>query len=101
MSATREGARGYGSLNEESNAMQVEILGPFRLELSAMQLIENGGWTAYAAVRNADDSETRERVSLLPYQRVVGDAVFASEAAALAAARRVAIALAAATEPQG
>ncbi|KAA0077499.1 hypothetical protein CIW54_25715 [Paraburkholderia sp. T12-10] len=78
--------------------MRVEMLGRLRLELSAMQLIENGGWTAYAAIRSADGGEPQEQVSLLPYQRVVGDAVFPSEAAALAAARRVALALAAQPE---
>jgi hypothetical protein len=76
----------------KGHAMQVEILGPYRLELSAMQLIENGGWAAYAAVRGAED-EGDAPVNLLPYQRIVDDAVFASEAAALAAARRVAMAL--------
>ncbi|MGN6319314.1 hypothetical protein [Trinickia sp.] len=81
--------------------MHVEMLGRFRLELSAMQLIENGGWTAYAAVRDAHADEPRETVSVLPYQRVVGDAVFASEAAALAAARRVAMALASSADMAG
>ncbi|HTH76581.1 MAG TPA: hypothetical protein VL635_19480 [Trinickia sp.] len=81
--------------------MQVEMLGRFRLELSAMQLIENGGWTAYAAVRDARADEPRETMSVLPYQRVVGDAVFASEAAALAAARRVAMALASSADMAG
>ncbi len=74
--------------------MRVEIVGPYRLELSAMQLIDNGGWTAYAAVRSADGEDADPpKISILPYQRVVDDAVFESEAAALAAARRVAIAL--------
>ncbi|MEJ8798270.1 hypothetical protein WKR88_18425 [Trinickia caryophylli] len=72
--------------------MKVEIHGRYRLELSAMQLIQNGGWTAYAAVRSAHE-DAREQMSVLPYQRVVDEAVFASEAAALAAARRVAMAL--------
>jgi len=44
-------------------------------------------------VRDAADGEPQEHVSLLPFQRVVDDAVFASEAAALAAARRAAMAL--------
>jgi hypothetical protein len=77
----------------KGRVMQVEILGRFRLELSARQLIDNGGWTAFAAVRDAADGEPQEHVSLLPFQRVVDDAVFASEAAALAAARRAAMAL--------
>lgn len=73
--------------------MHVEILGRFRLELCAMQLIDNGGWAAYAALRSTDDETPREPTSLLPYQRMADDAVFESEAAALAAARRVAMAL--------
>ncbi len=77
-------------------------MGPYRLELTAMQLIENGGWTAYAAVRSAEDKDVDEpKVSILPYQRVVDDAVFESEAAALAAARRVAIALVGAARAAG
>lgn len=72
--------------------MRVEILGPYRLELSAKQLIENGGWTTFAAVRSADD-EGEMQVNLPPYPRGVDDAVFEGEAAALAAAKRVAIAL--------
>jgi hypothetical protein len=71
--------------------MRVEILGRYRIELSARQLIENGGWTAYAAVRGAQE-EGDAQLTLLPYQRVVGDAVFESEDSALAAARRVAMA---------
>jgi hypothetical protein len=79
-------------MKERGGAMRVEILGQYRLELSAMQLIDNGGWTAYAAVRGAED-EGQAQLNLLPYQRVVDDIVFASEASALAAARRIAIAV--------
>ena len=79
-------------MKERGCAMRVEILGQYRLELSAMQLIDNGGWTAYAAVRGAED-EGQAQLNLLPYQRVVDDIVFASEASALAAARRIAIAV--------
>ena len=42
--------------------MRVEIVGPYQVELSAMQFIHNGGWAAFAAVRKLD--------------RVVGDAVY-------------------------
>jgi hypothetical protein len=79
-------------MKERGDAMRVEILGQYRLELSAMQLIDNGGWTAYAAVRGAED-EGQAQLNLLPYQRVIDDIVFASEASALAAARRIAIAV--------
>ncbi|RQR45739.1 hypothetical protein DIE21_30825 [Burkholderia sp. Bp9140] len=72
--------------------MHVEFLGTYRFKLFAMQLIENGGWTAYAAVRGAED-EGGTQMSPLPYRRVDDDAAFESEAAALAAARRVAVAL--------
>jgi hypothetical protein len=70
--------------------MQIETLGQYQLELSAMQSIQNGGWTAYAAVRSlaaapADDAD------ILPYQRVASETQFASEAAAIAKARSVAL----------
>jgi hypothetical protein len=70
--------------------MQVEVLGQFRLEMSAMQLIHNGGWAAYLAIRTADDNHQTE-ACLLPYQHVVDEAVFESETAAIAGARRVAM----------
>lgn len=72
--------------------MHVEVLGQYRLELSAMQLIHNGGWTAYLRIRAAEDKRETPP-DLLPYQQVVDEAVFESEAAALAGARRVAMAL--------
>ena len=57
-----------------------------------MQLIHNGGWAAYAAIRTVEeDSQTQP--SLLPYQQVVDEAIFESEEAAIAGARRVALAL--------
>ncbi|MGU7774558.1 hypothetical protein ACV229_30830 [Burkholderia sp. MR1-5-21] len=57
-----------------------------------MQMIHNGGWAAYAAVRLlAHDS--RKKPDLLPYQRVVDEKVFESEAAAIAGARDAAMAL--------
>jgi hypothetical protein len=71
--------------------MQVEVLGQYRLELSAMQLIHNGGWAAYAAIRTVEENQAQP--SLLPYQQVADEAVFESEAAAIAGARRVAMAL--------
>jgi hypothetical protein len=72
--------------------MRVEVHGPYRLELSAMQLIHNGGWAAYLAIREADENHPAQP-DLLPYQQVVDEAVFESEAAAIAGARQVAMAL--------
>ncbi|KAE8753686.1 MULTISPECIES: hypothetical protein [Paraburkholderia] len=72
--------------------MHVEVLGQYRLELSAMQLIHNGGWTAYVAIRTAEENHPAQP-DLLPYQQVVDEAVFESEEAAIAGARRVALAL--------
>lgn len=69
--------------------MHVEVLGQYRLELSAMQLISNGGWVAYLAIRTVAEDQS----DVLPHQRVVGETVFQSEAAAIAGARRVAMAL--------
>jgi hypothetical protein len=72
--------------------MQVEVLGRYRLELSAMQWIHNGGWAAYAAIRTVEE-DGQTQPSLLPYQQVVDEAIFESEEAAIAGARRVALAL--------
>jgi len=72
--------------------MRVENFGPYELELSAMQLIHNGGWAAFAAVRKLDDGADAP-VHVLPYQHVVAHTVFATEAAAIAAARGAAVAL--------
>ncbi|MGF6782394.1 hypothetical protein [Paraburkholderia sp. GAS334] len=72
--------------------MHVEVLGQYRLELSAMQLIHNGGWTAYVGIRTAEENHPAQP-DLLPYQQVVDEAVFESEEAAIAGARRVALAL--------
>ena len=72
--------------------MRVETFGPYQLELSAMQFIHNGGWAAFAAVRKLEDGADVP-VHVLPYQQVVDHTVFATEAAAVAAARGVAFAL--------
>ena len=72
--------------------MHVEVLGRYRLELSAMQLIHNGGWAAYAAIRTLEE-DGQTQTSLLGYQQVADEAIFESEAAAIAGARRVAMAL--------
>lgn len=72
--------------------MHVEVLGQYRLELSAMQLIHNGGWAAYLAIRTIDENQ-QSQSGLLPYQHVVDEAVFESEAAAIAGARRAAMAM--------
>jgi hypothetical protein len=71
--------------------MQIEVVGQYRLELSAKQLIHNGGWMAFVAIRAAE--EDRQAPGFLSYQQVVDEAVFESEAAAIAGARRVALAL--------
>lgn len=72
--------------------MHVEVLGKYRLELSARQWIHNGGWAAYVAIRTVEEDHLA-RPDLLPYQQLVDEAVFETEAAAIAGARRVAMAL--------
>ena len=72
--------------------MRVEIFGPYQVELSAMQFIHNGGWAAFAAVRKLDDGADVS-VHVLPFQHVVDHTVFATEAAAIDAARGVAVAV--------
>ncbi|MDE1182428.1 hypothetical protein [Paraburkholderia sp.] len=72
--------------------MRVEILGPYEVELSAMQFIHNGAWAAFAAIHAHEDGSDAP-VDVLPFQQVVEHAVFESEAAAIAAARGVALAM--------
>ena len=72
--------------------MHVEVLGQYRLELSARQWIHNGGWAAYVAIRIVEEDHPAQP-DLLPYQQLVDEAVFETEAAAIAGARRVAMAL--------
>jgi hypothetical protein len=72
--------------------MQIEVVGQYRLELSAKQLIHNGGWMAFVAICAAEE-DRQAQPGFLPYQQVVDEAVFESEAAAIAGARRVALAL--------
>jgi len=74
--------------------MHTEMLGHYQVELSARQIIDHGGWAAFAAIhevppsRRADDSQA----TIFPTQRVVDETVFESEEAAIAGARRVALA---------
>jgi hypothetical protein len=70
--------------------MHIETLGRYQLVLSAMQSIQNGGWTAYAAVRSMS-TQTAEDAEILPYQRVESDTLYASEAAAIESARSAAL----------
>jgi hypothetical protein len=70
--------------------MHIETLGRYQLVLSAMQSIQNGGWSAYAAVRSVTN-EIMQEEDILPYQRVLGDTLYASEAAAIEGARSVAL----------
>ncbi|BCZ81461.1 hypothetical protein BZM27_40375 [Paraburkholderia steynii] len=72
--------------------MRVEMFGPYQVELSAMQFIHNGGWAAFAAVRKLDDGADVP-VHVLPFQHVVDHTVFATEAAAIDAARGVVVAV--------
>ncbi|CAG9235391.1 hypothetical protein PSAB6_620026 [Paraburkholderia sabiae] len=73
-------------------SMRVENFGPYQLELSAMQFIHNGGWAAFASVRKLDDG-AEAAVPVLPFQQVVDHTVFATEAAAIAAARGAVVAM--------
>jgi hypothetical protein len=72
--------------------MHIEVLGQYQLELSAMQLIQNGGWVAYAAIRLVAQGAAVQP-DILPYRQIADEAVFESEAAAIAGARRAAMAL--------
>ena len=73
--------------------MQTEVLGHFQVELSARQIIDHGGWAAFATIHEvpADDSAPAH-ATIFPTQRVVDETVFESEEAAIAGARQVALA---------
>lgn len=66
--------------------MRVETFGAYQVELSARQFISHGGWAAFASVRKLDDG-AEAPVHVVPFQQVAEYAVFATEAAAIDAAR--------------
>lgn len=70
--------------------MHTEVLGHFQVELSARQIIDHGGWAAFAAIHEVPASD--EQATIFPTQRVVDETVFESEEAAIAGARRIALA---------
>lgn len=72
--------------------MHTETLGHYEVELSARQLIHNGGWAAFAAIHTRAD-HTEERASeAFSREWMVDETVFASEAAAIEGARVAALA---------
>jgi len=75
--------------------MQTERLGHYDVELSARQLIHNGGWAAFAAIHApGDDAQNEahdEAQAASPMPGMLDGAVFASEAAAIAGAREAAL----------
>ncbi|MDR3096391.1 MAG: hypothetical protein LBV73_04860 [Paraburkholderia sp.] len=78
--------------------MHTERLGHYEVELSARQFIHNGGWAAFAAIHGRREEHDgheghAERAAVFPEQRVAGETVFASEAAAIAGARKAALAM--------
>lgn len=72
--------------------MRIEAVGQYWVELSAKQLIHNGGWVAYVAISGAKEKR-QGQPDFLSYQQAVDGAVFESEATAIAGARKVALAL--------
>ncbi|WP_322009425.1 hypothetical protein [Paraburkholderia sp. J12] len=80
--------------------MHTETLGHYEVELSARQLIHNGGWAAFAAVHElAEDTRGGELAGFV-WQQLGDETVYASEAAALAGARAVALAFLKSGNPQ-
>jgi len=71
--------------------MHTERVGRFEVELSALQLIHNGGWVAFAAIHTLE-AVAGDPAAVFPRQRVVDETVFESEAAAIAGARQAALA---------
>lgn len=70
--------------------MHTEVLGHYQVELSARQIIDHGGWAAFATIHEVPASDAQ--ATIFPMQRVVDETVFESEEAAIAGARRVALA---------
>lgn len=78
--------------------MYTETLGRYEVELSARQLIHNGGWAAFAAIHAAHEHDG-ESSDDFAAQEVVDETVYASEAAAIAGARAAAMAFLKAGDP--
>ena len=77
--------------------MQTEVLGHYQVELSARQIIDHGGWAAFATIHEVPDDAAASalaiaQATIFPTQRVVDETVFESEEAAIAGARQVALA---------
>ena len=72
-------------------SMHTERLGHFKVELSARQLIHNGGWAAFAAIHTVE-AAADDPSAVFPRQWVADETVFESEAAAIAGAREAALA---------
>ncbi|HKT94606.1 MAG TPA: hypothetical protein VJS18_20780 [Paraburkholderia sp.] len=72
--------------------MHTERLGHFEVELSARQMINNGGWAAFAAIHAVEAAADEPVAAVFPRQWVVDETVFESEAAAIAGAREAALA---------
>ncbi|PXW27189.1 hypothetical protein [Paraburkholderia caballeronis] len=73
--------------------MYTEVLGHYQVELSARQIIDHGGWAAFATIHEVPDEDACDaHRAIFPTQQVVDETVFESEEAAIAGARRVALA---------
>lgn len=77
--------------------MHTEVLGHFQVELSARQIIDHGGWAAFATIHEVPEdhrapARATAQATIFPMQQVVGETVFESEEAAIAGAREVALA---------
>ncbi|CAD6535769.1 hypothetical protein LMG27952_03067 [Paraburkholderia hiiakae] len=68
--------------------MHTERLGHFEVELSARQMIHNGGWAAFAAIHAVEAAADEPAAAVFPRQWVVDETVFESEAAAIAGCAR-------------
>lgn len=72
--------------------MRTEIIGAYEIEYSGVRLAEGEGWAAHVAIYGPSPNPMH-RTSIFPPQRVSVETVFASEAAAEAEARRVALSM--------
>lgn len=72
--------------------MHTETLGHYEVELSARQLIHNGGWAGFASVHTRADAQEQAASDAFSHEWMVDETVFASEADAIEGARESALA---------
>lgn len=70
--------------------MHTEQLGHYEVELSARQLIHNGGWAGFASIHTRAPAQDADNAAF-SREWMIDETVFASEAAAIEGARQSAL----------